>query len=82
MKMADELYLSNRHDWRAWLARNHDSKKAVWLVYYKKQTDMPSIPYEDSVEEALCFGWVDGLIKKIDDERFARRFVRRSAKST
>lgn len=82
MKMADELYVSNRDDWRAWLCGNHESKKEVWLVYYRKQTGMPSIPYEDSVEEALCFGWVDSLIKKIDDERFARKFVRRTAKST
>ena len=63
--MVEELYVPNRNDWRVWLSKNHASKKEVWLIYYKKHTGKPSIPYDDSVEEALCFGWIDGIIKKI-----------------
>jgi len=80
--MIEEAYFSNRDDWRAWLSKNHDSKKEVWLIYYKKQTGKPSIPYDDSVEEALCFGWVDSIIKKIEDEKFARKFTPRTSRST
>ena len=81
MEMAEELYVSNRNDWRAWLSGNHDAKKEVWLIYYKKHTGRPSIPYEDSVEEALCFGWVDSIIRKIDDERCSRKFTPRTSRS-
>lgn len=63
--MTEELYVSSRDDWRAWLRKNHGSKKGVWLVYYKKYTGKPSIPYDDSVEEALCFGWVDSIIGRL-----------------
>ena len=81
MQMADELHASDRDDWRAWLAQNCNVKKEVWLIYYRKHTGKPSIPYDDSVEEALCFGWVDSIIKKIDDEKFARKFTPRTSKS-
>jgi len=80
--MAEELYLAKRDDWRAWLLENHGAKKEVWLIYYKKQTGKPSISYDDSVEEALCFGWVDSIIKKIDYEKFARKFTPRTRRST
>ncbi|MGD8505751.1 MAG: YdeI/OmpD-associated family protein [Candidatus Bathyarchaeota archaeon] len=81
MKTSDKLYVANRDDWRGWLRHNHDTKKEIWLIYYKKHTNKPSIPYDDSVEEALCFGWVDSIIKRIDDEKFARKFTPRKAKS-
>lgn len=81
METSGKLYVTSRDDWRAWLRRNHDTKKEVWLIYHKKQTGKPSIPYDDSVEEALCFGWIDSIIKKIDDEKFARKFTPRKAKS-
>ncbi len=79
--MTEELYASNRDDWRAWLRKNHESKKGVWLVYYKKYTGKPSIQYDDSVEEALCFGWVDSIIRKIDAEKYVRKFTPRTGKS-
>jgi len=79
--MTDELYVSNRNDWRAWLRGNHCTKKEVWLIYYKKHIGRPSILYEDSVEEALCFGWVDSIIKRIDEERCARKFTPRTSRS-
>jgi uncharacterized protein YdeI (YjbR/CyaY-like superfamily) len=79
--MVEELYVSNRNDWRAWLSKNHVSKKEVWLMYYKKHSGKPGIPYDDSVEEALCFGWIDGIIKRVDDEKCARKFMPRKSRS-
>jgi len=66
-----------RADWRSWLAENHGRVKEVWLVYYKKRTGLPSITYGDSLDEALCFGWVDSLIKRIDDAKYVRKFTPR-----
>jgi uncharacterized protein YdeI (YjbR/CyaY-like superfamily) len=81
MRDAETLYLANRDDWREWLEKNHDTEKEVWLIFYKTHTSKPTIPYEDAVEEALCFGWIDSIIKKIDDEKFARKFTPRKTKS-
>jgi len=81
MKAIEELYVTEREQWRAWLEKNYSTAKEVWLVYYKAHTGKPSIPYGDSVEEALCFGWIDGIIKKLDDERFGRKFMPRKIKS-
>jgi len=55
MKIIEKLYVANRDDWRMWLEKNLDTKKRVWLIFYKKHADRPSIPYDDAVEEALCF---------------------------
>ena len=79
--ITESLYVTERGAWRRWLIRNHESKKEIWLIYYKKHTGKPSIPYENSVEEALCFGWIDSTIKKIDEEKFARKFTPRKNKS-
>ena len=73
--------MTNRDDWRVWLKKNHETEKEVWLIYYRKRTEKPSIPYDDSVEEALCYGWVDSIIKKIDDQKFARKFTPRKDES-
>ena len=81
MKISKTLYVTDRADWRAWLERHHKSESEVWLIYYKKQTGLPRIPYDDAVEEALCFGWIDSIVKRIDDEKFAQRFTPRKAKS-
>jgi uncharacterized protein YdeI (YjbR/CyaY-like superfamily) len=75
------LYVTNRDDWREWLSKNHSSQKEVWLIYYKKHTGKSSIPYDDSVEEALCYGWIDSILKRIDDEKFVRKFTPRNEKS-
>jgi len=56
---------------------HHKSKPGIWLVFYKKGTGKPTIPYEAAVEEALCFGWIDSIIKKIDEEKYARKFTPR-----
>lgn len=71
----------NRKDWRDWLKKNHANEKEIWLVYYKKHTGEPTIEYMDSVEEAICFGWIDGIKKRIDDERYAHKFTLRKVKS-
>jgi uncharacterized protein YdeI (YjbR/CyaY-like superfamily) len=63
--------------WRKWLASHHDSESEVWLVFYKRQTGRPSIAYDDAVNEALCFGWIDSLVKRLDDDRYARKFTPR-----
>ena len=81
MKINEKLYVANRDDWRMWLEKNLDTKKRVWLIFYKKHADRPSIPYDDAVEEALCFGWIDSIIKRIDNETFARKFTPRKDKS-
>jgi len=75
------LQAKNRKEWREWLKENHAIEKEVWLVYYKKHTGKPSITYRGSVEEAICFGWIDGLKKRIDDEKYTHRFTRRKVKS-
>jgi uncharacterized protein YdeI (YjbR/CyaY-like superfamily) len=81
MKISKTLYVTNRDDWRAWLEKNHETEKEVWLIYYKKHTNQPRIPYEDAVEEALCFGWIDSIVQKIDDERYAQKFTPRKNSS-
>jgi uncharacterized protein YdeI (YjbR/CyaY-like superfamily) len=74
MEITKTLYVTNRKDWRRWLSKNHRSQKGVWLIYYRKETKKLRIPYDDAVLEALCYGWIDSTIKKIDKERFAQRF--------
>jgi uncharacterized protein YdeI (YjbR/CyaY-like superfamily) len=73
-----KLYVPTRAQWRRWLSRNHDKElHGVWLVYFKKGKGRASLEYEESVEEALCFGWIDSLIKRIDDASYCRKFTPR-----
>jgi uncharacterized protein YdeI (YjbR/CyaY-like superfamily) len=67
--------------WRAWLARHHGSESEVWLIFHKQHTGVASILYKDALDEALCFGWVDSLIKRLDDRQYARKFTPRRAGS-
>ena len=71
------FYAENLAGWHDWLIRNSFTESEVWLVFYKKESGKPCIKYEESVEEALCFGWVDSLIKNIDAESHARKFTPR-----
>jgi uncharacterized protein YdeI (YjbR/CyaY-like superfamily) len=64
----------NRDAWRVWLAKNHARENELWLVLYKKNSGKPTVSYDEAVEEALCFGWIDGIIKAIDEEKYATRF--------
>jgi uncharacterized protein YdeI (YjbR/CyaY-like superfamily) len=75
------LYVSDRASWRAWLEENHASEREVWLVYYKKHTGRPRIPYDDAVEEALCFGWIDSTVRRLDEERYLQKFTPRRERS-
>ncbi len=78
MKISNTLYVATRQEWRAWLEQNYQAESEIWLVFYKAHTGRPSIPYEDSVEDALCFGWIDSIIQKIDEERYARKYTPRT----
>ena len=70
-----------RAAWRQWLESHHTQATGVWLVSYKKASGKARFEYEESVEEALCFGWIDSIVKKIDAESFAQRFSPRRARS-
>ena len=75
------LELSTLEAWRAWLAENHDKVDEIWLVYYKKESGIASLDYAETRDEALCYGWVDSLIKKIDDTKYVRKFTPRKDSS-
>ncbi|HEU4619994.1 MAG TPA: YdeI/OmpD-associated family protein [Gammaproteobacteria bacterium] len=71
------LSVETRADWRSWLETHHASETEVWLVFHKRHTHVACLAYDDAVEEALCFGWVDSLVKRLDDARYARKFTPR-----
>lgn len=77
----DPLYFVNRDQWRTWLEQNFEISTEVWLVYYKKHTKKPTIDYDEAVQEALCFGWIDGKVKRIDEERYMQRYTPRKLNS-
>jgi uncharacterized protein YdeI (YjbR/CyaY-like superfamily) len=81
MDISNTLYVTNRQAWRHWLKDNYKNEKEIWLVYYRKHTGIPRIPYNDAVEEALCFGWIDSITRTIDQERYAQRFTPRNPRS-
>jgi uncharacterized protein YdeI (YjbR/CyaY-like superfamily) len=76
MKIAHSLYIPTRAEWRVWLEEHHASERELWLIFYKN--GQANIPLDDAVEEALCFGWIDSIIQKIDEERYARLFTPRT----
>lgn len=78
----ETFYPASRTDWRQWLQENHGSKQAVWLVQYKKKANIPTISWSESVDEALCFGWIDSIRKTLDDEKFIQFFSKRKPKGT
>jgi uncharacterized protein YdeI (YjbR/CyaY-like superfamily) len=77
----ETVFAKDRSEWRRWLAKNCERSREIWLVFYKKASGKPTVSYEHAVEEALCFGWIDGMIKKLDEECYAQRFTPRKAKS-
>jgi uncharacterized protein YdeI (YjbR/CyaY-like superfamily) len=77
MAIRKTLYVTSREEWRAWLMKHHQSRTEVWLIYYKKHTGRPRIAYDHAVEEALCFGWIDSIVKRMDDEKFVQKFTPR-----
>jgi uncharacterized protein YdeI (YjbR/CyaY-like superfamily) len=82
--MADQLVTLDIRDgkkWRAWLEKHHASSPGIWLLFHKVHSGVPSVPDEEAVRHALCFGWIDSLIKRIDEDRYARKFTPRKPTS-
>ncbi len=77
----DQLYVTNGVAWRQWLRQHHRDSSVIWLVFKKKNSGAPSINYETAVEEALCFGWIDSIIKNLDEASYARKFTPRKPTS-
>ncbi|HLH62819.1 MAG TPA: YdeI/OmpD-associated family protein [Ktedonobacteraceae bacterium] len=77
----ERFYARDRQEWRAWLEQNAATAKGVWLIYYKQNSNQPRVSYEEAVEEALCFGWIDSRPNTLDDERYMHLFSPRKPKS-
>lgn len=77
MRVGHTLHVTTREAWRAWLRRNHRRAREIWLVYHRKETGRPRIPYNVAVEEALCFGWIDSNLESLGDGALAQRFTPR-----
>jgi uncharacterized protein YdeI (YjbR/CyaY-like superfamily) len=71
------IHFNNQQDWRNWLLINYDKLKEVWVMYYKKQSAKQTMVYKEALEEALCFGWIDGLTKRLNEESYIQRFTPR-----
>jgi uncharacterized protein YdeI (YjbR/CyaY-like superfamily) len=72
----------DRREWRSWLDKNHLTSTGVWLIYHKKGSGKASVSYEEAVEEALCFGWIDSKVNSLDEERYMQVFTPRKTRST
>jgi uncharacterized protein YdeI (YjbR/CyaY-like superfamily) len=81
VEMGKRQGFKHRDDWRAWLAQHHARATELWLMLYKKNSGKPTVSYDEAVEEALCFGWIDGVVKSIDAEKYAIRFSPRRSGS-
>jgi uncharacterized protein YdeI (YjbR/CyaY-like superfamily) len=79
--VSDEIFARDAAEWEAWLEANHETAAEVWLVYWKKASGKPSIKWAEAVEVALKFGWIDGLMRPIDDVQYAQRWTPRRPKS-
>ena len=81
MDIGETLYVCDRKPWREWLEANFDTAAEIWLIYPNKKSGEPRILYNDAVEEALCFGWIDSIVKKLDSLRSVQRFTPRNPRS-
>ena len=79
--ITETLHPKTKDTWREWLSKNHNHTSEIWLVFYKKSTGKQIMTYQEAVDEALCFGWIDGIEKSIDNETYALRFTPRKEKS-
>ncbi len=79
--ITETFFAADREAWRAWLAQHHADHAEIWLVFLKKHVGEPCVTLDEAVEEALCFGWIDGLLRRIDDRSHALRFSPRKATS-
>ncbi len=82
MKITKTLYIKTRAEWRNWLRKNYKREKEIWLVFKNKSSGKTGITYEDAVEEALCFGWIDSIVKKVEKDSRVQRFTPRNPKSS
>jgi uncharacterized protein YdeI (YjbR/CyaY-like superfamily) len=78
----DPLFFVRPSEFREWLEKNHDKAPDIWVGFHKKSSGKPSITYQESVDEALCFGWIDSIRKSVNDTSYANRFTRRKERST
>ena len=81
MKNIEEFCPVDQGEWREWLSENHEKKEAVWLIFYRKKSPKYNLSWSDSVDEALCFGWIDSTKKTLDEERYIQYFTKRKPKS-
>jgi uncharacterized protein YdeI (YjbR/CyaY-like superfamily) len=81
VEITQTLYVTDPDEWREWLQKNYKTESEIWLVYYKKNSGKPRIEYNDAVEQALCFGWIDSTVRSLDEERTVQRFSPRKPKS-
>jgi uncharacterized protein YdeI (YjbR/CyaY-like superfamily) len=72
----------SQQDWRQWLQENHRAKQSVWVIFYKKKANVPTLSWSEAVDEALCFGWIDSVKKTLDEGSFIQFFSRRKPKGT
>jgi uncharacterized protein YdeI (YjbR/CyaY-like superfamily) len=77
MNLGKTLTVKSRSEWRQWLLKNHEKEKEIWLVHYKKDSGKWTISYDEALEEALCFGWIDSTVKKVDEDSRAQRYTPR-----
>lgn len=81
LKEIETYYPQSREEWRQWLEESHQYKQSIWLVYYAKKSNIPSISWREAVDEVLCFGWIDSTTKKVDESSFIQYFSKRKPKS-
>jgi uncharacterized protein YdeI (YjbR/CyaY-like superfamily) len=81
MELDRALYFKNSREWRKWLERNYDRENEAWLIHYKKRSGKSGVSYSEALDEALCFGWIDSRLKRIDEERFVLKYSPRKSKS-
>lgn len=81
MKNIEEFCPADQKEWREWLSENHEKKEAVWLIFYRKKSPNYNLSWSESVDEALCFGWIDSTKKTLDEERYIQYFTKRKPKS-
>lgn len=81
MEIGTTLYVTKRADWRTWLSKHHNTARDIWLIFYKKSSGKPRISYDDAVLEALAYGWIDSIVKRVDEDSFVQRFSPRKPTS-
>ena len=81
MTELQKIHFKTSADFNKWLRKNHNTNSGIWMIFYKKHTSTPCISYQDALDEALCYGWIDSLVKRVDEETYIRKFTPRNIKS-